>query len=308
MLAVPHSHDGSAHGEVRVPLLALVGAPGPTALLCGGVHGDEGEGPLALIALARAIDPASLTGRVIVAPLLNPLALEAGRRTTPADGGNLARVFPGDAGGTITQRLAAAIGTQLLPLADVVLDIHAGGRTLEYLPCALVREAADARLAARVRDVAMALGLPRAVFSAPAGVGGTLVAEALARGQPALAAEIGGGGGVTAGSVAAAESAARAFLGAVGVLPQVPSAPPRVLRAAAAGILRAPARGLFRPAFTLGDAVRAGDIAGTLHDADRPFAVPETLVFPATGEVIARGVGVLFRAGDALAQVAEEEG
>lgn len=304
VLAVPHSHDGSAYGQVRVPLLALVGGPGPTALLCGGVHGDEGEGPLALPALARALDPAALAGRVIIAPVLNPLALAAGRRTSPQDQGNLARMFPGDQVGSITQRLAAAINDHLLPLADAVLDLHAGGHSLHYAPTALVRVAADAALAVRVEHLAMALGLPRVVLSAASGVGGTLVAAALARGRPALATEIGGAGGVTAASLALAEQAARGFLGALGLLPALAVAPPRRLHTTPGMLLRAPARGLFHPAFTLGDTVQAGQPAGTLHDPDRPFAPPEMLHFPAGGEVVAQGVGVLFAAGDALAQVA----
>lgn len=306
-LAIAHSHDGSAYGQVVVPLVALVGGAGPTVLLSAGVHGDEGEGPLALLALAHALDPAALCGRVILAPAMNPLALAAGRRTSPDDRGNLARLFPGDASGSITERLAAAIGASLLPLADAVLDLHAGGRTLEFAPSALVRVPRDAALAARVRALALGLGLPRAVFVPAPAEGGTLVAAALARGIPALATEIGGAGGVSAHSVAATEAAVRRLLAMLGVLTGAPDAPVPSRAMVQAGILRAPGAGLFRPGFMLGDIVAIGAAAGTLHDPMRPDRPGETLCFPAAGEIVARGVGTMLAAGDALAVLATAE-
>jgi predicted deacylase len=302
-LTVPHSHDRSAYGQVVVPLVALVGAPGPTVLLSGGVHGDEGEGPLALLALAARLDPAALSGTAIIAPAMNPLALSASARCTPDDRGNLARAFPGDIAGSVTARLAAAIDGTLLPRVEAVLDLHSGGRTLDFLPCALARMPDDPALGARVKNLATSLGLPRAVLAERPEAGGTLVAAALARGIPACATEIGGGGGVTPGSVALAEAAAENFLRAMGLLAGASLPPCRVLRALDGGILRAPSRGLFRPAFALGDAVRAGDLAGWLHDAGRPERAPEVLRFTVDGEVVARGVGVMVQAGDALAQV-----
>lgn len=305
-LTVAHSHDASAYGQVVVPLVALVGGAGPTVLLSGGVHGDEGEGPLALLRLGHRLDPASLQGRVILAPAMNPLALAAGRRTSPEDSGNLARLFPGDARGSVTARLAAAIDARLVALADAVLDLHAGGRTLDYAPTALVRVPGDAALAGRVRDLALGLGLPRAVFMQAPDSAGTLVAAALARGVPALASEIGGGGGVSAASVALAEAAARAFLGMLGILPGHPTLPPaRAL--VQAGVLRAPGPGLFRPGFMLGEVVAAGAAAGLLYDPARPERAGEPLAFPVGGEVIARGLGTMLAAGDALAVLARPE-
>ena len=41
-----------------IPIAVIRGASGPTALLTGGNHGDEYEGPIALFDLARTLDPA----------------------------------------------------------------------------------------------------------------------------------------------------------------------------------------------------------------------------------------------------------
>ena len=56
-LKLPLSHDESAYGSVMIPISMAKNGEGPTALLTGGNHGDEYEGPIALFDLARTIDP-----------------------------------------------------------------------------------------------------------------------------------------------------------------------------------------------------------------------------------------------------------
>ena len=55
-------------------------------------------------------------------------------RTSPIDRGNLNRSFPGRPDGTVTEKIADYFQRVLLPLADVVLDFHSGGKTLDFLP------------------------------------------------------------------------------------------------------------------------------------------------------------------------------
>ncbi len=305
-LRVAHSDDRSAYGEIVIPLVSLVGGRGPCVLLSAGIHGDEAEGPLALTRLAHAIDPAGLAGSVIIAPMMNHPAVKASRRTSPLDQGNLARLFPGDARGTVTQRIAAAIATLLLPRVEAVLDIHGGGRTLEYIPCAWGRLHDEPALARRTLAALMALGQERTVVVSATAHSGTLTSEAIAQGKLIAGTEIGGAGGVRPETVSSAERAARCFLGHLGLLPAEPPLPTRLMRVAAPHFVRAPARGLFDPAFTLGDTVRAGDIAGILYDADRPLRAGEVLRFAADGLVVARGVPAMVETGDVVVHLAED--
>src|SRR3546814_6849872 len=67
---------------------------GPAALLVAGNHGDEYEGQIALRDLARTLEPAAVTGTVIVVPGLNFPAVRAAVRCSPVDGGNMNRSFP----------------------------------------------------------------------------------------------------------------------------------------------------------------------------------------------------------------------
>lgn len=305
-LRVAHSDDRSAYGEIVIPLMSLIGGAGPTVLLSAGIHGDEAEGPLALMRLMHALDPAALAGRVIIAPMMNHPAVKASRRTSPLDHGNLARLFPGDARGSVTQRIAAAIATMILPRVEAVLDVHGGGRTLEYMPCAWGRLHDDPTLARRSLAALKALGQKRTVIVSSTAHGGTLISEAIAQGKVIAGTEIGGAGGVRPETVAAAERAARGFLAHLGLLPAAQPAPTRLMRIAPAHFVRSPARGMFDPAFTLGDTVSAGDIAGFLYDADRPWRAPEPLRFAADGLVVARGVPAMVEPGDVVVHLAED--
>ena len=70
-LKLLHSHNESAYGSVMIPISMAKNGEGPTALLTGGNHGDEYEGPIALLDLAQTIEPRQVRGRVILVPVMN---------------------------------------------------------------------------------------------------------------------------------------------------------------------------------------------------------------------------------------------
>lgn len=107
----------------------------PLALITAGVHGDEYEGPAAIAAIARSLDPHALAGSVIAVPVVNPMAIAAAQRLSP-DGRNLARTFPGVAGGTPTERLAAWFFDGVVRYASCIIDLHSGGTDYRFLPLA----------------------------------------------------------------------------------------------------------------------------------------------------------------------------
>ena len=306
VVAVPWSTDRSAYGRLEISVYALIGpAPGPTVLLVAGVHGDEYEGPVVLADLVRTLDPAALHGRLLIVPRANPLACRAGRRTTPADGGNLARSFPGNPAGPITAAMAAALARHVLPLADAVVDLHAGGSSLEYQPCAWGRLPDERGLAARVLALLLAFGGDvAAVTAAPQG-SATLVAAALALGIPAIAAELGGGGTLTPHSVAVARRGCRSVMAHLGLAEKqrAPAAP--LLAVRPQHFVRSPGFGVFEPAAVLGQTVVAGAVAGWLHDPEHPEHAPEPIRFAAPGQVICRRIPAPAEPGDVLAHLGE---
>jgi len=310
-MRVPWSHDGSAYGQIVVPLAVIVGdSAGPTALLIAGVHGDEYEGQIALASLARELDPGEVRGRVIIVPCLNPPAGRAGRRTSPIDGGNLARLFPGDAAGTPTAQIAEGATRLLLAEADLVLDLHSGGRSLDYLPCAWGRLPPQADARRRVLDAMLAFGAPIAAVLVQPQATGTLVSTALRAGKTAFASEIGGASTVTPDSLAVATQGIRATLRHAGILEAGPGPSPRsrLVAVRPEHFLRSPGRGLFEPALRLGETVAPGDLAGRLHDIERPDRAPENVYVSSGGFVLCRRVPPAVEAGDVLLHLAEDAG
>ena len=305
-LRLPYSSDLSAYGWLPVPVVAIKNGKGPTALLVAGNHGDEYEGQIALLNLARRLQPEDIRGRVVILPALNYPAVAAGTRTSPVDGGNLNRAFPGDPTGTPTAMLAHYLDEALLPLADIVVDLHAGGRSLEFLPCALMRPgpspSADHALRAALRAFAAPISY---VTSGKAGGGATTLAAAAERhGVPALTAELGGGETVSHDGLRLAEEGLRRLLDQQDILADGRSpaaADTRFMEVAGPHyFVYAPEDGLFEPLAPLGAEVTQGQPAARLHFPNAPLRPPVTIAFEADGLVACRRVPTLTRHGDCL--------
>jgi predicted deacylase len=103
---------------------------GPVLGVTGSIHGDELEGPLALSSLISSIGKGDdIVGTLIIVPIANPAAVASGVRCTPADGGNLARTFPGRSDGTVTESIAALVNEHVLQKVTHFIDLHSAGAT-----------------------------------------------------------------------------------------------------------------------------------------------------------------------------------
>src|ERR1700761_8931505 len=220
-LKLPYSRNDSAWGAVMIPVTVIRRGEGPTVLLTGGNHGDEYEGPIALAKLASTLKASDVNGRVIIVPFMNYPAFRAGSRTSPIDRGNLNRSFPGKPDGSVTEKIADYFQRYLLPLADYVLDLHAGGRTLDFVPFAAVHVLNNTKQQARCEAAMRAFGAPysmRMLELDSIGLFDTAVEEA---GKVFVSTELGGGGTATVASVAVTERGVRGFLANAGVLASV---------------------------------------------------------------------------------------
>ena len=135
-MQVPYSHNLGGWANVMIPITTVANGTGPTVLILGGNHGDEYQGQIAAMKLARELTPDMVTGRIILIPSLNFPAARAATRLSPLDGMNMNRAFPGSPEGSVTSQIAHFLTTVLFPLSDVVIDIHSGGRSMEFVPCA----------------------------------------------------------------------------------------------------------------------------------------------------------------------------
>jgi predicted deacylase len=155
-------HFDGEWGYAMVPLAVINGA-GPrnkNIVAFGGTHGNEYEGQVSVWKLMHELDPRDVSGRILLMPRLNQPACVAGRRDSPKDNGNLNRMFPGDPRGTLTSRIAHFVNSRIFPLVDVVLDIHAGGRGVEFAICSSFHLIKDPAQYAEIKKVASLFDTP----------------------------------------------------------------------------------------------------------------------------------------------------
>ncbi|KIN61120.1 Succinylglutamate desuccinylase/aspartoacylase family protein [Sulfitobacter noctilucae] len=305
-LKLPHSRNDSAWGSVMVPITVIANGQGPTALLTGANHGDEYEGPIALQELAATLSAEDVTGRVIILPMMNQPAFAAGTRCSPIDGANMNRSFPGRPDGTVTQKLCHYIATQLVPLADLVLDFHSGGKTLDFLPFAAAHVLDDKEQEAACMAAMQAFNAPFSVRMLEIDNVGMFDTEVERQGKVFVTTELGGAGTATARSVAIARKGIRNLLIHAGITQgEVDSAPSAQLDMPDDSCFAfAEEAGLVEYLHDLGADVAKGQAIARIWPADRSGVAPCLCTAQRDGVLTARHIPGLIKIGDCLALVA----
>ncbi|MDW5316381.1 N(2)-acetyl-L-2,4-diaminobutanoate deacetylase DoeB [Rhizobium sp. PL01] len=302
-LRLPHSRDDSAWGSVMIPITVIKNGEGPTALLTGGNHGDEYEGPIALFDLARTVRTADVSGRIIIVPAMNYPAFLAGTRTSPIDKGNLNRSFPGRADGTVTQKIADYFQRELLPLADIALDFHSGGKTLDFLPFCAAHVLSDKAQEARSFDLVEAFSAPYSMKMLEIDSIGMYDTAAEEMGKVFITTELGGGGTATAKSTGIAKRGTRNVLVKAGILNGVADVAQTQWLDMPDGdcFCFAEEAGLIEPLFDLGDVVKRGQAVARIHPVGRAGQAPAEISARMNGVLCARHFPGLVKAGDCVA-------
>ncbi|MCR9127006.1 MAG: N(2)-acetyl-L-2,4-diaminobutanoate deacetylase DoeB [Rhodobacteraceae bacterium] len=307
-LRLPHSHDDSAWGAIQIPVTVIRNGDGPCALLTGANHGDEYEGPLALVSLAQTLRAEDVCGTVIVVPFMNHPAFLAGRRTSPHDGGNMNRVFPGAPDGGPTAKIADYFQRELLPMASVVLDFHSGGRTLDFLPFAASHVLDDKAQEERCRAARDAFNAPFTIEMREIDALGMYDDAAEALGKTFVTTELAGGGTATPDTVAIARKGVRNLLIHEGIMQGQPErAPTRMLTQPDDACFHfAIDGGLIDYSVRLGDTVQKNDVIAHIWDTRHTGRAPFAVLAQMDGLMTARHHPGLIGAGDCLAVLAVE--
>jgi N-alpha-acetyl-L-2,4-diaminobutyrate deacetylase len=306
-LRLPYSRDDSAWGSVMIPITVVRNGDGPTALLTGGNHGDEYEGPIALQKLAATLKLEDIRGRVIIVPALNHPAFLAGTRTSPVDQGNLNRSFPGKPDGTVTQKIAHYVDTVLIPMADIVLDYHSGGKTLDFVPFAAAHVLENKDQQAACVAAMQAFNAPYSATMLEIDSVGMLDTAVEQKGKVFVTTELGGGGTATARSIGIAKKGARNLLKHAGILSGEQELSPTVTLDMPDGecFVFCEQGGMIEPVCDLGNAVAEGDIVARVWPIDRTGANPVEFQAKRSGILMARHFPGLVKMGDCLAVVAK---
>jgi predicted deacylase len=150
--------------------------------------------------IGNELDVRHLRGAVIIVPAANLLAHHAASRIAPhygvreggAFGGDLHKLWPGESSGSMTQRIASTIWTEIVSQADFVVDYHTNSSpglpfTLLYQHGARTRSTEDEGVWRRTVELAGAFGLT-VVQGAP--TPNALSGASMLAGKPALMVEI----------------------------------------------------------------------------------------------------------------------
>jgi len=305
-LRLPYSRDDSAWGSIMIPISVIRHGDGPTALFTGANHGDEYEGPITLLDLALTLDVATVQGTIIVVPALNYPAYRAGRRTSPIDDGNMNRAFPGRPDGTVTEKIANYFQRTLIPLADVVLDIHSGGKTLDFLPFAAAHKLHDKQQEAACVAAMQAFNAPYSVKMLEIDNVGMYDTAVEDQGKVFVSTELGGGGTSTAKSNAIAKKGVRNLLIHAGILQGKLETNPTVNldMPDAECFTFAEHHGLIEPTVDLGQSVSAGDIIARIWSTERNGEQPVDYHASKSGILCGRHFPGLIQSGDCMAVIA----
>ncbi|MDX8432416.1 N(2)-acetyl-L-2,4-diaminobutanoate deacetylase DoeB [Mesorhizobium abyssinicae] len=309
-LRLPYSRDDSAWGSVMIPICVIRNGNGPTALLTGGNHGDEYEGPLALYDLARTLDPRDVSGTVIIVPAMNYPAFRAGTRTSPIDKGNLNRSFPGRPDGTVTEKIADYFQRELLPRTDIALDFHSGGRTLDFVPFCAAHIRPDKDLEAKGFDAVEAFSAPWSMKMLEIDAVGMFDTAAEEMGKLFITTELGGGGTSRAETVRIARRGVRNVLKHAGIVAgAVEKTRTRWLDMPSGDCFAfAEDDGMIETMVDLGEPVEEGQVVARIHGIGRTGVAPQEIGAKMSGLLAARHFPGLVKAGDCVSVVAVEVG
>lgn len=286
-LSIPRSDNESGWASSYIPIATVAGRAGPTALVLGGNHGDEYEGQVAGLKLLRELRPEQLNGRVTVMPCLSPAASRAGTRLWPS-GANFNRSFPGRPDGPPNEVLADFLTRCLIPRADIVIDIHSGGRSSRFLPCSHMHVVADPAQRRAMLEGMLAWNTDYHYLYIDIAGSGLLPVEAESQGKVVVTTELGGGGHVTAAVHRLAERGLRNVLRHFGILEgEVETRASMGLPEAVildgrdpANYVPTPVSGLFETLVDPGDPVEEGQPVARVHSLEEPERDPVVVRSP----------------------------
>ena len=268
-LLVPAGVDSA----LRIPVAVIHGArPGKVVAFVAGSHGTEYASIVAMQRLIARVDPARLTGTVIVVPLINVASIETMTpHLNPVDRKSMNGNYPGDAQGTQTPRALAAVARAVVAPADVVVDLHGGDLDEDLRPYSYWfrggRAAQDSAGLALARAFALDHVIVTDVDPAAPSTARSLSGYALTQGKTVLVAEAGRSGVVADADVTSLVEGSLNVLGALGMLPRAVKPLARVTWLAGAGArVAADSAGMFFATVARDTRVHAGDAIGYTTD------------------------------------------
>jgi predicted deacylase len=302
-IEVPAGSDAA----LSIPVVVVNGArPGPVLALLAGAHGTEYASIIALEQLGATIDASTLSGTVIVVPVLNlPSFQRIVPHLNPVDGKNMNRMYPGRADGTQTERASDAITRLVVEKSDHLIDFHGGDIDENLRPYSYWQKTGRTVQDAASLAMVLAFGLDHIIITTgrPTDPKDSRYLEntATTRGKPSITVEAGRAGTVEPHDVAVLVNGTLSVMRHLKMLPGAAAPVHSPVWIDRLADVASEHSGIFYPGVKRGSYVAAGSTIGRVTDyVGRPL-----------GEVraVAAGVVLYVRAvptvnkGDAIASV-----
>lgn len=281
--------DGVDQGT-RLPITIVNGKkPGPVLALVAGTHGYEYAAIIALQRLLPRLDPGTLSGSLILVHMASPPTFYGRRIYYGPDQKNLNRMYPGNAKGTISERIAEAITREVIDRSTHLIDMHGGDGNESLRPYTYWQRGGDEKIDSASRELALAYGFDHIVIDdeRPVSPDKTLYTQATAilRGKPSITTESGGMGLTDDRAVDAHVEGVFSVLHHLQILPSASSRYVQYpLWVDKMGVLRSTKTGVWRPDVEKQQHVAKNALIGRVLD---PFGnVLEEVRAPFAGEVL----------------------
>src|SRR2546423_361431 len=198
VIEVPAGSDAA----LSIPVAVFHGAkPGPVLALVSGAHGTEYASIIALEKLIGILDPADISGTVIIVPLVNiPSFEQKVPHINPVDRKSMNRMYPGKIDGTQTDRASFLMTKQVVEQCDHLIDLHGSDLDESLRPYSYWTKTGNEKQDQISREMVLAFGLDHIIISTdrPKDPQASRYLEntATTRGKPSITAEAGHAGTV----------------------------------------------------------------------------------------------------------------
>jgi predicted deacylase len=268
VIAVPPGSDAGTN----IPVVVVHGArPGRILALVAGAHGTEYASIIALEKMIALLDPAQISGTVVIVPLVNLASFEQKvAHVNPVDGKSMNRYYPGNPNGTQTERAAYAITREVVEPCDHLIDLHGGDLDESLRPYSYWTVTGDQKQDQVSREMALAFGLDTIIISAdrPKDPAASRYLEntATTRGKPSLTAEAGHAGTVETDDVNALVNGVLNVMRYLQMVPGVPAAIEHPVWIERIAGITSDQTGMFYPLVKRGTYVEKGMLVGYVTD------------------------------------------
>jgi predicted deacylase len=284
--------DGS---PIQLPVVTFGGREaGPTVFLMAGIHGDEMTGIEICRQAIATIDAAAIRGTIVAVPVANvPSHLTRTRGYLHEERWliDINRIFPGNAEGLLTERIASILFDSFVRHADLTIDLHSALDGCDIGPFVYIDPDDDDSGTLGLRErVGLAFGTPyifyrrRGTRFGTSDLSRSMSAQADLAGLPTLIAEMGESRRVSTQYVPIGVRGVRNALRVVGSLDGDPEPVPEPRRFTTFAIVHGNRGGGLRLSVDIGTEVAAGQPIGEIVDVFGTRV--EELISPVDGFIL----------------------